>query len=97
MRISPTAKSTELLKDNRSRLAQSIAKQKEYRKLAEEVQAEVAALARNYYQLGVRKAELEALIRQRDEVIAKLQVSLNQSLKSPKKVSLEPIALDDHS
>lgn len=73
-----------LLKESRSELAQSAAKQKEYRRLVEEAQEEVAALARINYRLDARIAELEDLIRVRDGVIAGLQKELNaRGLKRP--------------
>ena len=73
-----------LLKESRSELAQSAAKQKEYRRLVEEAQEEVAALARINYRLDARIAELEELIRVRDGVIAGLQKQLNElDPKSP--------------
>ena len=67
-----------LLKESRSELAQSAAKQKEYRRLVEAAQEEVAALARINYRLDARIAELEELIRVRDGVIAGLQKQLNE-------------------
>jgi uncharacterized coiled-coil protein SlyX len=67
-----------LLKESRSELAQSAAKQKEYRRLVDEAQEEVAALARINYRLDARIAELEELIRVRDGVIAGLQKQLNE-------------------
>lgn len=76
-KISDTAPKA-LLKESRSELAQSAAKQKEYRRLVEEAQEEVAALARINYRLDARISELEELIRVRDEVIAGLQRELNE-------------------
>lgn len=73
-----------LLKESRSELAQSAAKQKEYRRMAEEAQKEVAALARINYRLDARIAELEELIRVRDGVIAGLQKELNGRDSKPK-------------
>lgn len=73
-----------LLKESRSELAQSAAKQKEYRRLVEEAQEEVAALARINYRLDARIAELEELIRVRDGVIAGLQKELNKRDSKPK-------------
>ena len=67
-----------LLKESRSELAKSEAKQKEYRRLVEEAQEEVAVLARINYRLDARIAELEELIRVRDEVIFGLQRELNE-------------------
>jgi uncharacterized coiled-coil protein SlyX len=67
-----------LLKESKSELALSIDKLKEYRSLVEEAQDEVAALARINYRLDARIAELEELIRVRDEVIAGMQKQLNQ-------------------
>lgn len=78
-----------LLKESRSVLAQSAAKQKEYRRLAEEAQEEVAALARINYRLDARIAELEDLIRVKDGVIARLQKELNeQGLKSARVIQI---------
>ena len=75
-----------LLKESRSELAQSAAKQKEYRRLVEEAQEEVAALARINYRLDARIAELEELIRVRDGVIAGLQKQLNE--RDPKSTTV---------
>ena len=69
---------TALLKESKSELALSAVKLKEYRHLAEEAQGEVTALSRINYRLDARIAELEELIRVRDEVIAGLQKELNQ-------------------
>lgn len=60
------------LKETRSELAGTAAKLKEYRKLVEEAQAEVSALARINYRLDARIAELENLLRIRDERIEEL-------------------------
>ncbi len=79
-----------LLKESRSELAQSAAKQKEYRRLVEEAQEEVAALARINYRLDARIAELEDLIRVRDGVIAGLQKELNE--RGSKSKSVTPIS-----
>lgn len=68
-----------LLKESRSELAQSAAKLKEYRRLVEDAQQEVAALARINYRLDARIAELEELIRVRDEVIARFQKELKST------------------
>jgi chromosome segregation ATPase len=66
-----------LLKTSRSELAQLTTKQKEYRRLVEEAQEEVAALARINYRLDARIAELEEIIRVRDDVIENLQKELH--------------------
>ncbi len=79
-----------LLKESRSELAQSAAKQKEYRRLVEEAQEEVAALARINYRLDARIAELEDLIRVRDGIIAGLQKELNE--RGSKSKSVTPIS-----
>lgn len=79
-----------LLKESRSELAQSAAKQKEYRRLVEEAQEEVAALARINYRLDARIAELEDLIRVRDEVIAGFQKQLNERDSKPTTVIRMP-------
>lgn len=77
-----------LLKESRSDLGESVAKLKEYRKLVEEAQAEVAALARINYRLDTRIAELEGLIGIRDKLIADLQKQMNSGNQKPK---LSPI------
>lgn len=77
-----------LLKASRSDLAQSAAKQREYRRLVEEAQEEVAALARINYRLDAQIAELEELIRVRDEVITGLQNQLNEPYPRSKTVAL---------
>jgi hypothetical protein len=72
------------LKESRSELAQTNAKLKEYRQLAEDAQAEVAALARVNYRLDARISELEGLIQLRDEHIADLQKQIDESTSKPK-------------
>jgi len=69
------------LKESRSELAQADTKLKEYRKLVEDAQEEVAALARINYRLDARNKELEELLRIRDEVITQLQQQVNSSPK----------------
>lgn len=75
------------LKESRSELTQASARLKEYRQLVEEAQEEVAALARINYRLDGRIAELEELIRMRDEVIAGLQRQVNERESKSKVVS----------
>lgn len=65
------------LKESRSELAEASSKLKEYRKLVEESQAEVVALARINYRLDARVAELEELVKLRDKVIEGLQRQVN--------------------
>ena len=65
------------LKESRSELSQADAKLKEYRKLVEEAQEEVVALARENYMLDGRIVELEELLRVRDTIIEGLQRQLN--------------------
>ena len=67
-----------LLKESRSEAAQTAIKMKEYRKLLEEAQEEVAALARINYRLDARISELEGLIRVRDGVIKSLKEQINE-------------------
>jgi len=67
-----------LLKESRSELAQTNTKMKEYRRLVEDAQEEVTALARINYRLEARISELEELIRVRDERITDLQKQLNE-------------------
>lgn len=68
-----------LLQESKSELALSAAKLKEYRRLVEEAQDEVDALARINYRLDARIAELEESIRVRDEVIVGLKKELNRA------------------
>ncbi len=75
-KINDTAPKTQL-KESRSELSQTNAKLKEYRKLVEDAQEEVAALARINYRLDARNKELEELLRIRDEVIEQLQQQVN--------------------
>lgn len=65
------------LKESRTELALTEAKLKEYRRLVEDAQAEVAALARVNYRLDARNKELEELLRIRDGVIKQLQQEAN--------------------
>ena len=67
------------LKANRSELAEVDAKLKEYRKLVEEAQQEVAALARINYRLDLRISELEGQIQARDVRIADMQKQINHA------------------
>jgi membrane-bound lytic murein transglycosylase B len=60
-KINDTAPKTQL-KESRSELAQTNIKMKEYRRLVEEAQEEVAALARINYRLDARISELEGQI-----------------------------------
>lgn len=78
------------LKESRSELAQTNARLKEYRQLVEEAQEEVAALARINYRLDARIAELEGLIRVRDERIADLQKQVNERGTCAKVSPLKP-------
>ena len=76
-KINDTAPKAQL-KESRSELAQTNTKLKEYRRLVEEAQGEVAALARINYRLDARISELEGLIRVRDERIVEFQKQLNE-------------------
>lgn len=78
-----------LLKESRSEAVQAATKMKEYRKLVEEAQEEVAALARINYRLDARISELEELIRVRDGVIKGLQGQLNERDSKPKTVPIK--------
>ena len=77
------------LKESRSELSATNSKLKEYRRLVEEAQEEVAALARINYRLDARVAELEALIRIRDEWIAECQKQLNERGSQAKVASVK--------
>jgi len=76
------------LKETRSELAETSSKLKEYRKLVEEAQTEVVALARINYRLDARIAEMEELIKLRDKVIEGLQRQLNAPSSKGVAVSL---------
>jgi len=79
-----------LLKESRSALAETNIKLKEYRRLVEEAQEEVAALARINYRLDTRITELETMIRIRDEQISSLLKQLNQQPSLKSKMSSSP-------
>lgn len=66
------------LKESRSELAQAEKSLKEYRKLVQDAQEEVAALARINYRLDARNKELEELLRIRDKAIKQLQKQANE-------------------
>ena len=67
-----------MLKESRSELVQSTVKLKEYRRLVEQSQEDVAALARINYRLDARISELEELILVRDCHLAELQKQVNE-------------------
>jgi len=75
-RINDTTPKT-LLKENRSELHKTNAELRELRKLLEETQEKLAANARVNYNLDARIAELENLLRIRDQIIADYKSSLN--------------------
>lgn len=77
-KINDTAPKAQL-KESRSELTQTNVKMKEYRRLVEEAQEEVAALARINYRLDARISELEGLIRVRDGVITGLHKQINEN------------------
>lgn len=62
-----------LLESKRGELSRTQARAREYRNIAEDLHAEMEAVARNNYTLSHRVQELEDLLRQRDAVIADLQ------------------------
>ena len=82
-KINDTAPKAQLM-ESRSELAQTNAKIKEYRRLVEEAQEEVAALARINYRLDARISELEGLIRVRDERLDDFQKQMNERNIKPK-------------
>jgi chromosome segregation ATPase len=82
-KINDTAPKAQL-KESRSELAQINTKMKEYRRLVEQAQEEVAALARINYRLDARISELEGLIQVRDERIADFQKQINERNTTPK-------------
>jgi chromosome segregation ATPase len=66
----------QLLESKRGELSRTQAKAREYRNIAEDLQSELEAIARNNYALSHRVQELEEQIRQRDTIIADLQARL---------------------
>jgi len=75
-RITHSAATTRL-KEKHSEYAQAEAKTKEYRQMLEEAQIHKEALKRENYRLQHRIDELEAFLKQRDEVIGDLQRKIN--------------------
>lgn len=69
--------STTRLKEKQGEFAQAVAKAKEYRQLLEEAQVHKEALKRENYRLQHRIDELEAFLKQRDEVIGELRRNTN--------------------
>jgi chromosome segregation ATPase len=65
------------LEASRAQTHEAGARLKEYRKLVEQAQEEVAALARINYRLQARIDELESHLHVRDERIAEMQKQLN--------------------
>ena len=80
-RINETDPKTKL-EASRAQTHEAGARLKEYRKLVELAQAEVAALARINYRLQARIEELEAQLLVRDERIAAMQRQLNARPKT---------------
>lgn len=73
--------SQQLLESKRSELTRVQSRAREYRTLAEDLQAELEAVARHNYALSHRVQELEELIRQRDAVIVDLQQRMSDREK----------------
>jgi chromosome segregation ATPase len=69
------------LRASRAQNREADTRLKEYRKLLEQAQSEVAALARINYRLQTRVEELETSLRVRDERLATLQRQLNTPSK----------------
>ncbi len=65
------------LRKRQSDLAQAASKLAEYRKLVEDAQGEVTALARENYRLQARVTEVESMLSVRDKTIAGLQRQVN--------------------
>lgn len=70
-----------LLESKRGELSRTQARAREYRNIAEDLQAELEAIARNNYALSHRVQELEDLLRQRDAVITDLRARMRDSEK----------------
>ena len=75
-KINDTSPKT-LLKGSRLELAQTKPKLKEYRRLVEEAQNEVSALARINYQLDAKITELQEALEIKNGIISALQKQLN--------------------
>jgi hypothetical protein len=71
----------QLLESKRGELSRAQARASEYRNVAEDLQTELEAIARNNYVLSHRVHELEELLRQRDAIIADLKARLRDSEK----------------
>lgn len=69
------------LRVTRTESREADARLKEYRKLLEQAQSEVSALARINYRLQARIEELETSLRARDERIAAMQRQINTASK----------------
>ncbi len=69
------------LEAKRGELADAQAKAREYRLMAEDLQTEMNAWARQNYALAHRVQELDALIRERDKLIAEQQGKLREAGK----------------
>ncbi|WP_414041220.1 hypothetical protein ACJU26_03850 [Acidithiobacillus sp. M4-SHS-6] len=76
-------------------MAETEAKLKEYRKLVEEAQEEVAALARINYRLDIRIQELETQLQVRDARIADYQKQLQANPSAQKVVTLPQAGEED--
>jgi len=75
-RITHSAATTRL-KEKHSAYAQAEAKTKEYRQILEKCQADKEILKQENYRLQHRIDELEAFLKQRDEIIGELQRKIN--------------------
>ena len=75
-RITHSAATTRL-KEKHNAYAQAEAKTKEYRQILEKCQADKEMLKRENYRLQHRIDELEAFLKQRDEIIGELQRKIN--------------------
>lgn len=73
LKLATNSTAVQLLESKRGELSRTQARAREYRNIAEDLQSELEALARNNYALSHRVQELEELLRQRDAVIADLQ------------------------
>lgn len=67
------------LESKRGELSRLQAKAREYKNIADDLQAELEAVARSNYALSHRMHELEELLRQRDAVIADLQQRIREN------------------
>jgi len=78
LKVATNSTAAHLLESKRGELSRVQAKAREYRNIAEDVQAELEAIARNNYTLSHRVQELEELLKVREAVIADLNARIRR-------------------